>query len=157
MSNHFEDYIDEIYCSSGFCSSSTKPGKPNNIVSLELTLSLRKSNHRDYEKHYEKIKQVISKIPDIKILSDAIFFERGGISNHLHFHSKIDLEIFYFLFSPYGLIEQISKIICKVIRRQYNEKYLYNKFLRYISVPFVLQINERAEWDEYIRKDIEKK
>lgn len=133
-------------------------GSLNLICQLELTLNLRKTKQFDdskeaYTKLYKKILSYIDNISDVSIENQESYFENGTLSQKLHLHSFIIIKIKR-SYCPNGFIEQISRFICKIIRRKYEEKLLYIKYNKYWSVPFTLQISSRPDyWQEYIRKN----
>lgn len=118
--------------------------------SIELTLSLRKDEKEFLFKTYLKILKGIDSI--YRIDKHVGFWEKGA-SGHRHIHSKISFKDLPEGGSTIGLIEEISKMICLILRRQYNEKNLFVKQLNYSCVPFKVQYNTRIEWDAYISKD----
>lgn len=123
--------------------------KPNDLP-LEFTLSLRKDDKEFLEKTYKKCLIAIDKLYSIQ--DHIAYFELGGLLNHRHIHAKIIIRLPNQKGNIPGLIQELSRVICRIIRRKYEEKNFYYHLEKYFSVPFVLQTNTRAEWDEYIKK-----
>jgi len=138
--------------------SLTPNSRLKTTVHLELTINLRKTKmFEDTKEAYTKLyNKILLYINDIgKVTEDYMFFEHGGLNKKLHLHSSIIISICG-VYSPIGLVQQLSREISRLTRRKYDEKYLYVKYKKYWSIPFTLQItaDERVQnWKKYISKD----
>lgn len=124
--------------------------KPKELA-LEFTLSLVKDDKEYLENIYKKILKGIDSI--YRITDHIAFYELGGVKQHRHIHAKFTVKLPTSDGSIPGLIEEIARKVCQIIRRQYNDKNMLHALSRYQSVPFVLQVNTRESWDNYIRKN----
>lgn len=119
-------------------------------LSLEFTLSLRKDEKEYLYRNYIKILKAIDSI--YPIYEHKGYFEKGS-SGHRHIHAKIVLHPIEKEGYKAGLIEELSRLICLILRRQWQPKCMFYRQCNYRSVPFVLQFDDRKIWDEYMSKD----
>lgn len=120
-------------------------------IILEFTLALRDDSKENLLKHYKKILNAINQ--HYRIDSTLSYFEMGGLHQHRHIHASICVTLPNVEGFNAGLIQELSYVICTVIRRKYSEKCFFPQYERYHSIPFVLQINNRDTWGAYIAKD----
>lgn len=125
------------------------PYEQHKEISLEVTISLRKdSKDYLYRIYCKLLKGIDNKYP---IKAHEAYYELGGVKQHRHIHAKITISV-PLIGSHAGLIEELARLFCVIIRRKYNEKHMYFSLERYHSVPITIQINKRDSWDEYIKK-----